>query len=287
MSHDSILVVTGFDARHFDLAQDMADSFRQVYQDRYRLAAIVFGVDPPPAQLAARFDQLVRIADDATPFDASDNGYFLAYSGLKARLRDVFPGYASYCWIDADCWFQGNESLPRILTGLPGFDICIHPEFDVHYLNYPTPSARTLRIYQSNEGPNLAAMPLDMPMVNSGVFAMRADSPVWALWDAELARLRERRQRGEAVYFSDQIPLHKVIYLKRVRIYPLRAVDNWQTYACLPFIDRQTRSLRVPTPPHEKIGLMHLAGASKHQTFQIDGQSMTLRYRDMVRLLAA
>ena len=94
-------------------------------------------------------------------------------------------------------------------------------------------------------------------------------------------------KKGTFLFWVDKIPLHKIIHLNRIRIYPLRAFDNWQTYACLPFIDRQTRCLRVPTPPHEKIGLVHLAGASKHQTFQIDGQSMTLRYRDVVRLLAA
>ncbi|HNJ44927.1 MAG TPA: hypothetical protein PLA33_02240 [Ottowia sp.] len=43
----------------------------------------------------------------------------------------------------------------------------------------------------------------------------------------------------------------------------------------------------MPTPPHEKIGVMHLAGRSKHQQLQIDGQTLTLRYRDMARLFAA
>ena len=98
--------------------------------------------------------------------------------------------------------------------------------------------------------------------------------------------MRQRHQQGERVYLSDQIPLHKIVYLQRLRVYPLRAIDNWKTYACLPFIDRQARCLRVPTLPHEKIGLMHLAGTTKDQLFPIDGQQLTLRYRDMHRLLA-
>lgn len=280
MSTDSTLIVTGFNARHFDLAQDMATSYRRAYQDRYPLAAIVYGPEPAPAALHALFDEVRHVAADEPAFDSS-RGFYLAYSGLKTQLRDVFPGHASYCWIDADCWFQGDESMARLLAGVKGNDICIHPEFDVHYVAYPTPSERTLSIYQANEGAELDAMPMRMPMVNSGVLAMRADSPVWALWAEELRRLRKRHEGGESVFFSDQIPLHKLLYLNGLRIYPLRAVDNWQTYACLPMVHRATQSLRVPTPPHEKIGLMHLAGQSKYQTFQLDGQPASWRYRDM------
>lgn len=283
MAAPSTLIVTAFDARHFDLAQDLVASYRHHYQDRYRIAAIVFGPDPAPPELAARFDTTLHVGGGDTLFDNS-RGFFMACSGLKAQLRDVFPGYASYCWVDADCWFQGDESLPRVLAGVPNHELCIHPEFDVHYLNYPTPSDRTLSIYRTNEGDNLNQMPLRMPMVNSGVFAMRADSRVWALWAGELKQLRDRHERGEKIFFSDQIPLHKLIHQHQVRVYPLRAIDNWQTYACLPLIHRDTRSLRLPTPPHEKIGLMHLAANTKHQTFQIDGQPRTLRYRDMQAL---
>ena len=285
MNPSPVLVVTGFDAKHFDLALDLAESFRAAYQDRYRLAAIVFGAEPAPPALAAHFDQVMHLADAGAGFGAAA-GYVLAYAGLKARLREVFPGHAAYIWIDADCWMQGDESLPRICAGLGAFDICVHPESDVHYLDHETPSERTLQIYRSNDGPRLAAMPLRKPMLNTGVFAMRADSRVWALWQAELDQLRQRHQQGERVYLSDQIPLHKIVYLQRLRVYPLRAIDNWKTYACLPFIDRQARCLRVPTLPHEKIGLIHLAGTTKDQLFPIDGQQLTLRYRDMHRLLA-
>ena len=55
MNPSPVLVVTGFDAKHFDLALDLAESFRAAYQDRYRLAAIVFGAEPAPPALARIF----------------------------------------------------------------------------------------------------------------------------------------------------------------------------------------------------------------------------------------
>ena len=282
MDAQDVLVVTAFDGRYLDLAEDMAASFRRAYQDRYRLAAVVFGGCEPPAALASQFDVLVRVPPVAALDSA--HGYDLAYLGIKPRLRELFPGYASYCWVDADCWFQGAESLPRILAGVPGFAIAIHPEFDVHYLNYPTPSDRTLRIYETNEGDSLDGMPLRMPMLNAGVFAMKADSPVWSLWEAELRSLRQRYDAGEKVYFSDQIPLHKVVYQHKLSVYPLRAVDNWQTCASLPFVHRPSKLLRLPTPPYEPLGIVHLAGATiKTRSFAVDGGTTTLRYRDLLR----
>jgi hypothetical protein len=264
----------------------MASSYRRAYQDRYPLAAIVFGDKPAPPELVALFDYAIHVASDDAP-DDSATGYFLAYSGLKAQLRNLFPGYQTYCWIDADCWFQGNESMHRILAGVASYDICIHPEFDIHYANYPTPSQRTLQIYRTNYGEQLDAMPLNMPMVNSGVFAMRANARTWDLWASELQHLRDRHKQGHSVFFSDQIALHKLIHAHQLRIHPLRAIDNWQTYACLPLVHRATRSLRVPTPPHEHIGLMHLAGATKDMVVIIDGQQTTLRYRDLMRLFGS
>ena len=113
MNPSPVLVVTGFDAKHFDLALDLAESFRAAYQDRYRLAAIVFGAEPAPPALAAHFDQVMHLADAGAGFGAAA-GYVLAYAGLKARLREVFPGHAAYIWIDADCWMQGDESLAAL-----------------------------------------------------------------------------------------------------------------------------------------------------------------------------
>ena len=68
MTPSSTLIVTGFDANHFDLAHDMANSYRHAYQDRHPLAAIVYGAQPPPAELAALFDQVRHITGDGAAF---------------------------------------------------------------------------------------------------------------------------------------------------------------------------------------------------------------------------
>lgn len=287
MTTERVVVVTGFNHRHFELAEDMAESFRAAYGDRYTLAAAVYGEVEIPTQLRSKFDLVVDVSHLGPGFDDS-LGYFFAFACLKARLPEIFPGFTLYAWIDADCWFQGNESLPRILDGASQAEISIHPEYDIHFTHMPTPSDRTLKIYQQNEGKNMNAMPLRMPMLNAGVYAMRPNSRVWRMWHAELLQLKTRHERGESVYFSDQIPLHKVIYTQGVRLSPLRTVDNWLAPLCMPMLHMPTRCLRAPTPPHEMIGILHLAGKNiKDQIFQINGTQTTLRYRDLTKLLRA
>ncbi len=277
-----ILLVTGCDEWHFDLAADCIASFHANYPSACDVGFINFGRKTPPHEIAAHVTHYLPLR---APAEFSKNmGYYTAFSGAKAKLPELFPGYEVYIWVDTDCWFQGADSLPRIIAQARTHDIAIHPEFDVHYINYPTPSKRTLNIYRRNEGEDLSNMPLNMPMLNAGVFAMRATSPIWAAWQQELQALRDKQAQGQKIYFSDQIPLHKIIYKMQFDIGPLRAIDNWQTYICFPGVDLRTKKLIVPTPPHEVIGIIHLAGSTKFETVTMNGHSFGLRYRDFQRL---
>jgi len=280
-----ILVITGCDETHYDLAADCVASFHECYPGACDFAFANFSHHTPPPAIAGHVTHLLNLPPP--PEFAKVDGYFTAYSRMKARLPLLFPGYKIYIWVDADCWFQGAQSLPRIIIQAEQTNIAIHPEFDIHYGHYATPSDRTLKIYKRNEGKDLSAMPLDMPMLNTGVFAMRHDCGMWAAWQAELDRLHEKHRAGHDVYFSDQIALHKVIYTNRYTYGPLRAIDNWQTYACLPSVNLVTKKLIVPTPPYEEIGILHLAGKSKFETVNLDGKIFALRYQDFKRATQA
>ena len=241
----SVLVVTGSDTSNYSLAQDMAASFRANYGKLYGLAFLNFSSAELPPELKSLFDTTLDVSGDLEAFKKAE-GYYISFSAAKARLPELFPGYDIYCWIDADCWFQGSESMPRILQGAGGADIAIHPEYDPHYFKLQTPSARNIKIYQRNEG-KLDKELLSRAMFNSGVYAMKKDSKVWALWREALETLRRRHEAGERVFFSDQIPLHRLLHTEAVSIFPLRAIDNWQTYASIPLIDWKAKLLRVPT----------------------------------------
>ena len=274
------IIVTGADSFHFYLVEDFIKSFRAEYQDKFKVAFVMFGPDKIPASISERFDIIVRQDRDYANFD-SKPGYYMAYAAIKANLRELVPGFDTYCWVDSDCWFQTPHSIPRIIENASSFDICVHPEFDVHYKGYETPTSRTLKIYEINERDNLDKMPLRLPMINAGVFAMSSSSKIWGLWRSEMKALRKRHKWGENIYFSDQIPLHKILYTNAVNFQPIRAIDNWQTYACPPRIDFANGTLTAPTNPFESIGIIHLAGQTKYEQYRhpLFGH-FTLLYRD-------
>jgi hypothetical protein len=276
-----VLVVTGCDESHYDLADDCIASFHECYPGACDIGFVHFGEGLPPAAIAGQVTHNLALPPPAE--FARAEGYFAAFAGIKASLPELFPGYEMYIWIDSDCWFQNATSLPRIIAMMQASNIAIHPEFDVHYAHYPTPTERTVYIYTRNEGNDLSAMPLNMPMLNAGVFGMRANSPLWGAWRRELARLMERFRRGQDVFFSDQIALHKVIFSNNYSFGPLRAIDNWQTYACLPHVNLASRKLVVPSSPFEEIGIVHLAGQSKFERMEMNGLRFGLRYGEFRR----
>jgi hypothetical protein len=272
LRHKRLLVVTGADSKHIDLLKDFITSFRLMYDNRFDVGLIKFDNHADFLDVENRFDVVVSQSNDYEAF-RGQYGYYCAFVGAKPRLPELFPGYDFYCWVDADCWFCTSGSLMRIFAGAASSDIAIHPEYDGHYWRNPTPVLRTRQIYSVNENILNDEIYLNISMFNSGVFSCRNTSPVWGLWSNSLAKLRLKGETSE-VYFSDQIPLHKLIIENNISVAPLRAIDNWQLYACTPLIDldcNQKRfKLRAPSPPFEEIGILHLAGNTKSQIFKIN-----------------
>jgi hypothetical protein len=178
---------------------------------------------------------------------------------------------------------QNDNALKKMQRAGEHFDICIHPEFDIHYFNIPTPGDKTISVYQKAMPKNINPNIIRKPMFNAGVVSARCDSKIWKMWEAALLELRIRYDRGESSFFCDQIPLHYLIHTENISVFPLRATDNWQTYACDPAFNQDSRKLCVPTFPYDEISIIHLAGNTKYRYFNFEGQQTRLRYRDFMK----
>lgn len=283
-----VLVVTGADARYEHLLTDFVASYRAMYRRRFPIGLIGYDKSIATHPLREHFDYFVDDSFDYPDFQ-TQSGFYGAYTASKARIPELFPGYDIYLWVDADCWFCDPNSIDRIVFGATRADIAIHPEYDIHYWKWPTPNSRTIDIYKSIEkevNPGI----LQRAMVNSGVYGMAANSPVWTLWHRSLAALRQN-SRNRTIYFSDQIPLHKLLHTEPVRVFPLRATENWQLYASAPRIRFKTRDhqhqfeILAPTPPFERIGILHLAGTTKEQIYNVNGIRTKLTYSSIMSAL--
>jgi len=285
---EKVIVVTAGDANYDDLVEDLIDSLPGRAERTFDLAYVRLGGDHAPAAIAARVDRLAMPPRDDGWIPGA-KGFELAFRGLKARLPELFPGYDIYVWLDGDTWVQNAAGIPELAEASAHADIAIHPELDVHYLSQPVPNDYTLMVYDRIYGPEEARLYTRRPMVNSGVFAARAGSPLWARWREALMDSRERQTGRTETFYSDQIPLHRLIHSGALTVRPLRAVNNWMVLMAMPVLNFQRRRLLVPTPPHEEIHILHLVGAAKDSIYQVGdtGRTMSFRYRDVRALFDA
>ena len=97
-------------------------------------------------------------------------------------LRDYFPGRDVYIWIDSDVWLQGWWVIDAYRQGALDTGMAIAHERERAYVFQGWLLAWFAKHMVLGYGPVDAAWLLSRPHLNSGLFAMRADSPHWDLW---------------------------------------------------------------------------------------------------------
>ena len=278
-------MVTGCDDNHYELAADLLTSLAEVRDGTF----VVGFINVDDSQRCREFENRVDAYKTVSSgFDGDKHrGFKLAYMKLKARLPDVFPGFSTYVWLDGDTWVQNARGIANAARASARADIAIHPQLDPHYYRNKIPADTSVAVYRSIF-PKAKSDVCRYPMINSGVFGARADSKLWLEWQRILEDVCARHAAGGDVYFSDQIPLHYLMVMGKIAIYPLRAVDNWLISGATPSLNAKTGKLVVPTEPHEEINTIHLAGWAKKRSFDIPGSEKGLRftYRDVRRYFA-
>ena len=280
------IVVTGCDAAHFGLASELLASLGHAAPKReFSIGFVNVGAGVLPDQIQAGVDIVFPLADTGF-IDEGRRGFRVAYLAVKARLPEFFPGFDTYVWLDGDTWVQNAVGIEQIAHCAQLADFAVHPELDANYFAEPIPSTRTLWAYPSIYGEDEARKQITTPMVNGGVFGARAGSPLWSAWHEALRELTSRAEGRAEFYFSDQIPLHRLIALKRLSIYPLRALNNWMIHAARPAVDFKRRRLLAPTFPHEEINIIHLTGTTKAARYKLgDGdEEISFRYQAVLAL---
>lgn len=276
------IVVTGCDARHFELAADLLASLRDRRGTDLTVGFIHIGGGSLPTAISGLVDHVASVEEDSS---VGARGYPLARLIVKPRIPDLFPGFDPYVWLDSDTWVQNAAGIDQLIHCAGLADICAHPEADPDYFNRQVPDPHTINVYRSLFGQEETERHVRFTMVNAGVFAARAASPLWAKWKATLSQLRTAAFEQNP-YYSDQIPLHRLISLGELKVHPLRAVNNWLTYHSYPAINLERKKLLTPSFPHQEINIIHLVSISKDARFRlgVDGPEITLRYRDIGRL---
>jgi lipopolysaccharide biosynthesis glycosyltransferase len=190
---------------------------------------------------------------------------------LTARpfLRRYFPGYDLYIWLDADVWVQTPEAINTIIAEagrIPAMFIAC--ELDRCYTAFFENAEIWQKFagwYQTNFSPEITGAMTLKPMLNAGVFALLAESPVWDAWrDMYSAALQNTTTFNDHTFMADQLGLNILLYQKAMPFVTLPASFNWLTFFALPKLDRATNLLVEPLPPYRPISQIHLTRPKKN-----------------------
>lgn len=201
---------------------------------------------------------------------------------LTARpfLPVHFPGFDTYLWIDADVWLQNWWAVDLYRAGARHDDIAVTPHSDRAYpLNREMLRLRH-KSYTAGFGRETAEALWLENYLNAGIFAARADSPLWGIW-------AEAFQQAIAAspdrMTLDQAALNFAWYRRGLSAQLLPAVCNWQCHLGLPAWNPRAGVFCEPYLPYAPISMLHLTGRAKNDVYEIKGldgktRRMQLRY---------
>ncbi len=261
-----VIVITGADARYFDLARGAILSVREKPQAQdVALGFLDLGCTREQESWLTQHVDFIRRPDWDFHFPARETapGYL---RGLLCRpfFRRYFPGFDVYVWIDADAWVNHWSAVQLMVQGAVKRGLAVVPEMDrgyrVHYGKW-----RSLHEYMYGQycrafGRDVAEKMSDYPVINAGVFALRQDAPHWEPWAYYLNEILQHH----AGLMTDQLALNWIIYAKGLfdRTELLPAVCNWTCHLGVPCWDPAQQMLVEPYLPHQPIGIMHLIHAN-------------------------
>src|SRR5579862_3349572 len=183
------IIVSGSDSGYFPLLKDLVCSIRDKREGECTaLAAFDVGLRAEERDWLERAGVKVASPGWDLEFPRRDQMPIVCQAQIaRAFLPRHFPGYRFYIWIDADAWVQEWSAVEMLLAAARDGALAICPEIDRSYKrHYKRPKFLGLtlpwRCYREAFGWRVADRLGRNPMLNSGVFALRGDTPHWQSW---------------------------------------------------------------------------------------------------------
>ncbi|MGI9434568.1 MAG: hypothetical protein ACR2Q4_07045 [Geminicoccaceae bacterium] len=273
-------IVTGADHVYFELMQELLATLRRSALTRdHSLCILDFGL--LPAQIAELRHDNLSIVQPGFDLVAADQLTSRAELGYAARpaIPSYFPGYDMYLWLDADISVQNGDFATAFVEAARDGALAIAEEADRSYcvelyaLKWQIGNA--IRCFGLGQGLTL----LRQRPINSGIFALRGDAPLWSHWQRRYQQAVARAGRANL----DQHALMAALYLDEMPHHYLDSTYNWICARSRPFWDDRRQVFCRPYAPYDPINVLHLAGRQKQKLWSIqtlDGETreMPLSY---------
>lgn len=193
------------------------------------------------------------------------NKEFLKACAARPFIRELFPDYDVYVWLDGDTWVQDWYAVDLLIHGAIKSGLAICPQADRAY-------GKSMRLkwlgampfkprsfYYSNAkkafGGKTARALFPFVTLNAGVFAISATAPHWDRWQTLILQALKKGK----IFTAEQLTLGMMVYLENFSAEFLPAWCNW-LLTTAPVWNEEHKIFVEPYLPHTPIGIMHLSG---------------------------
>lgn len=192
----------------------------------------------------------------------------------RPMLRDYFPGYDRYLWLDSDMWVQERFAVEWFFAAGTNEAMALVPSSDRSY-HYHSSHIHWRRSYlEAYFGEDALQLYQTSQYYNAGAFCLSAKAAHWALWARYFQQALARRPHN----VCDQAVLNYMIWKENLRIHPLPSRCNWLCQYCVPGMDLAAGQYCEPFIPHVPLGILHLAGKSKQRRFNVEHGGRSLNF---------
>jgi hypothetical protein len=267
------LIVSASDSRFLPLLKGMIASIEPVLADpNVDLACFDIGLTHADRIWLEQHASVIK--EPGSHFGIPAEAHRPALRSFLARpfLREYFPGYDVYLWVDSDVWLQDPGVIGQYVAGALQSGMAITHESERGYRFQLWLLGWTAKHFALGYGPLTGAYLLTRPHLNAGFFAVAAGAPQWGAW----ARCYEAAiQRTNALVPHDQFALNHALHAwpkqgtARMRTAILDPGCNWICDRGVPMWNDEAGAFCKPYAPYETIGAMHLAGPAKGKSYAI------------------
>jgi hypothetical protein len=295
---NDVVIVTASDEAYFPFCVDLIESIRKACGAMPRMRVLDVGMRPDQAAEIARSVEAVI----APGWDLGDSAKLPRwFRAMTARpcLPNYAGGAAMIAWIDCDAWVQRFEPIAAMIAAACDGRIALNEETfgagfigdrpaDPGKVNKYVVTADSIKAnirscYRLCFGVEIATALGDLPTFNSGVFALRADSPSWSVWRETL----EKALPNAFHKLIEQQALTVAIRQGRIPVAPQPRETNYVCGSGLPWYSADQRAFTMPADEARPIGVVHLTDCKDFPVLRIphfpDGtmRPTPLIYRDV------
>lgn len=268
---EKIALISGADSAYFPLLYEWIHSIRRHEQSQNMDICILdAGLTADQRNILTPLVTIIQSAGwpDAIPDHKIKGREYYKACVNRPFLKDYFPGYDLYFWMDADTWVQDWKAVELFLKGARKGKIALTSQSDraypkgmrVKWLGSWPFKARSF--YYSNalkafDG-QTARQIFPYHVVLAGAFCLHADAPHWEKWQELIIQALDKGK----VFTAEQLTLGMMVYLEGLPAEILPAYLHWLC-EFKPLWDPGQKLFVEPYLPHEPLGILHLSGFDK------------------------